>query len=89
MHKLETCYCGILVFLTHLPTYIHTYIQAIPYSWGWGLCGQLGQGDYPTAQFFPRIITRLAPSTADSITPGVKAISAGGIHSAAIDLQGR
>ncbi len=35
--------------------------QCVPYSWGWGLCGQLGQGDFPSAQSRPRVITALAP----------------------------
>lgn len=64
-------------------------LQHVAYSWGWGLCGQLGHGEFVQAQPTPRQITALSAGGDDSLADGVIAISAGGIHSAAVDLKGK
>lgn len=50
------------------------------YSWGWGVLGQLGLGHKKTV---------LLPTKIDSFSTPVRAISAGGIHSCAIDIHNR
>ena len=54
------------------------------WSWGWGLCGQLGHGVNQSLSK-PTQIQALRKNKENTTFPGLTCISAGGMHSAAVD----